>query len=76
MESPDLAAAKDSLIDALTKENGDLKVQVLNLTAARDSWKGAYEDECKAANLREIALKAQISATKAKAASARPRKGS
>jgi len=51
-----LVAAQDALIQGLQQENGDLKVQVLNLTAARDSWHAAYEDEAKASAARASAV--------------------
>lgn len=65
LPDPVLDGTKDALIDVLTKENGDLKVQVLNLTAARDSWKAAYDDSSKEANLRRITLEAQMAAVRA-----------
>ena len=60
-----LDQAKDQLIDALSKENGDLKVQVLNLTAARDSWKAAYDQEAQAEVQAHLALVAQQGVTRA-----------
>ena len=52
------------LIADQTKEITDLKAEVHTLTLSRDSWKLAYEDEAKAATLKEIALQAQIQANK------------
>lgn len=65
VEPPDLAVAKDQLIDAQTKEIADLNTQVLNLTSARDSWKTAYEDEAKARLQADMALAAQKGVTRA-----------
>jgi hypothetical protein len=60
-----LVAKQDELIQGLSKENADLKTQVVDLTGARDSWKQAYNDSAKEAVLRQIALEAQVSAVKA-----------
>ena len=60
-----LVAKQDELIRGLSKENADLKAQVVDLTDARDSWKKAYDDSAKEAALRQIALEAQVSAVKA-----------
>ena len=57
-----LVAEQDKLIGALTKENGDLKVQVLNLTAARDSWHSAYDESSKEAGALRIAHSAALAA--------------
>jgi hypothetical protein len=52
------------LIADQAKEIVDLKAQVNALNLAVTHYKGAYEDECKASALKEIALQAQISANK------------
>lgn len=64
--------AKDQLIDALTKENDDLKTSVVDLkaalaerTAASTSWKAAYGESQKALACLRIAHEAQLAAIKA-----------
>ena len=60
-----LVAKQDELIQALTVENAGLK-KALNLEhAAYLQSYAAYQDECKARNASEMALKAQIAANKA-----------
>lgn len=55
---------KDQLIADLTKTVMDQKAEINTLTLSRDSWKTAYGDAQKEADLREIALRAQIAANK------------
>lgn len=60
-----LVSKLDELNQALTKENADLKANILTLTAARDSWRSAAgEFQREAVSLR-IAHEAQLSAIKA-----------
>jgi hypothetical protein len=56
---------KDQLIEAQDRRIGLLETQVGNLTRARDEWKAAYEARSREAVARELALEAQIAATKA-----------
>lgn len=60
-----LVAKQDELIEAQAKQIGDLKANVLTLTAARDSWRSAYTEEHKARECDRIAMEAQMSAIKA-----------
>jgi hypothetical protein len=54
VETP-LEAAQGHLIDALTKENTDLKAQNAELTAARDSWReAAGQFKAETASLRTV----------------------
>ena len=57
LESP-LEAAKDRLIDDLTKENADLKAQNAELTAGRDDHKAAEEQFQQESAALRIAIKA------------------
>ena len=60
-----VVAQQDLLIKAQDVQIQDQAVQIHTLTLDRDSWKTAYDSSSKEASLRQIALEAQIAATKA-----------
>ena len=60
-----LEDAKDQLIDALTKENVDLKAALAEYKAGSASWKAAYGESQKALACLRIAHEAQLAAIKA-----------
>jgi hypothetical protein len=60
-----VVAQQDLLIKAQDVQIQDQAVQIHTLTLDRDAWKTAYDSSSKEANLRQIALEAQIAATKA-----------
>jgi len=65
---PDLVAVvaqQDLLIKAQDVQIQDQAVQIHTLTLDRDAWHTAYDSSSKEASLRQIALEAQIAATKA-----------
>jgi hypothetical protein len=54
-----LVAEQDRLVEALSRENADLKTQVNTLTLARDSWKGSAQASAAEAVQLRSALAAQ-----------------
>lgn len=60
-----LVSKLDELNQALTKDNTDLKTNILTLTAARDSWRSAAGEFQREAAFLRIAHEAQLSAIKA-----------
>lgn len=60
-----VVAKQDQVIQAQDTQIQGLKLQVTTLTASRDQWKAAYEAESRASTAKQLALEAQIAATKA-----------
>jgi hypothetical protein len=60
-----VVAKQDQVIQAQDAQIQDQAAQIHTLTLDRDAWKSAYDSSAQEASLRQLALEAQIAATKA-----------